>query len=170
MKSSMTFIQSNGCTEIDLILKQIWRRFIWRQVSFNMCEQFVSSMDKGLVDHFDEPAMNLFIWIFVHLRNPINVRQIDLLTRAEGGKDRFVVVQHLWCRKICQIVCRVSRKWMESKFQSSESFSNSLRTNPSVQPSLYPFYSQNCLHISNKVSGSTAQQPIPEVGSIICGS
>ena len=28
------FIQSNGSTEIDLILKQIWRRFIWRQVSF----------------------------------------------------------------------------------------------------------------------------------------
>ena len=28
MKSSMTFIQSNGWTEIDLILKQIWRRFI----------------------------------------------------------------------------------------------------------------------------------------------
>ena len=27
-----------------------------------------------------------------------------------------MVVQHLWCRKICQIVCRVSRKWMESKF------------------------------------------------------
>ena len=27
MKSSMTFIQSNGCTGIDLILKQIWRRF-----------------------------------------------------------------------------------------------------------------------------------------------
>ena len=36
MKSSMTFFQSNGWTEIDLILKQIWRRFIWRQVSFNM--------------------------------------------------------------------------------------------------------------------------------------
>ena len=35
MKSSMTFIQSNGWTEIDLILKQIWRRFIWWQVSFN---------------------------------------------------------------------------------------------------------------------------------------
>ena len=34
LKSSMTFIQTNGCTEIDLILKQIWRRFIWRQVSF----------------------------------------------------------------------------------------------------------------------------------------
>ena len=28
MKSSMTFIQSNGWTEIDLILKQIWRWFI----------------------------------------------------------------------------------------------------------------------------------------------
>ena len=34
MKSSMTFIQSNGWTEIDLILKQKWRRFIWWQVSF----------------------------------------------------------------------------------------------------------------------------------------
>ena len=34
MKSSMTFIQSNGCTGIDLILKQIWRRFKWWQVSF----------------------------------------------------------------------------------------------------------------------------------------
>ena len=36
MKSSMTFIERNGCTEIDLILKQIWRRFIWWQVSFNI--------------------------------------------------------------------------------------------------------------------------------------
>ena len=34
MKSSMTVIQSNGWTEIDLILKQKWRRFIWWQVSF----------------------------------------------------------------------------------------------------------------------------------------
>ena len=36
MKSSMTFIQSNGCTGIYLILKQIWRRFKWWQVSFNL--------------------------------------------------------------------------------------------------------------------------------------
>ena len=34
MKSSMTFIQSNWWTEIDLLLKQIWPRFIWWQVSF----------------------------------------------------------------------------------------------------------------------------------------
>ena len=61
----------------------------------------------------------MFIMIFVHLQNPINVRQIELLTiwlYSEGGEDQFVVVQHLWCRKICQFVCRVSRKWMESKF------------------------------------------------------
>ena len=61
----------------------------------------------------------MFIWIFVHLRNPINVRQFGLLTiclYSDGSEDRFVVVQHFWCRKICQIVCRVSRKWMESKF------------------------------------------------------
>ena len=61
----------------------------------------------------------MFIWIFVHLRNPINVRQIELLTiwlYSEGVEDRFVVFQHFWCRKICQIVCMVSKKWMESKF------------------------------------------------------
>ena len=33
MKSSRAFIQSNGCKEIELILK-IWRRYIWRHVSF----------------------------------------------------------------------------------------------------------------------------------------
>ena len=38
MKSSMTFIQSNGWTEIDLILKQILRRHIWH-VSFNVSVQ-----------------------------------------------------------------------------------------------------------------------------------
>ena len=61
----------------------------------------------------------MFIWTFVHLRNPINVRQIELLATwlySEGGENRFVVVQHLWCRKICQIICRVSRKLMESKY------------------------------------------------------
>ena len=55
----------------------------------------------------------------VHLRTPMNVRQIEILTiclYSEGSEDRFVVVQQFWCRKICQIVCRVSMKWMESKF------------------------------------------------------
>ena len=49
MKSSMTFIQSNGSTEIDLILKQKWRRFIWRQVSFKqgyLAERLKSSFRK----------------------------------------------------------------------------------------------------------------------------
>ena len=61
----------------------------------------------------------MFIRIFVHLRNPMNVRQIEFLTIClyfEGSEDRSVVVQHLWCRIICQIVRRVFRKWMESKF------------------------------------------------------
>ena len=59
------------------------------------------------------------IWILVHIRNPINVRQIELLViclYSEGSEERLVVVQHFWSRKTCQIVCRVSRKWMESKF------------------------------------------------------
>ena len=55
----------------------------------------------------------------MHLRNPINVRQIELLViclYSKGSEDRFVVVQHFSCRKICQSVCRIPRKKMESKF------------------------------------------------------
>ena len=65
----------------------------------------------------------MFMWTFVHLRNTMHVRQIEFLTiwlYSEGGEDRFVVVQHLWCRKICQIVCRISRKCMESKFLNQD--------------------------------------------------
>ena len=62
----------------------------------------------------------MFILIFVHLRNPINVRQIEFLIvclYSEGSEDRFVVVQHYFrCRKIRQIVCRIPRKWLESEF------------------------------------------------------
>ena len=47
---------------------------------------------------------------------------------------------------------------------------DSLRVPRSVRPSLYPFYSQNCLHILSKVFRSTAKHPTPEVGSIRCGS
>ena len=47
---------------------------------------------------------------------------------------------------------------------------DSLRVHRSVQPSLYPLYSQNCLHILSKVFRSTARQPTQEVGSIRCGS
>ena len=36
MKSSMTFIQGNGWTEIYLILKQIWRRFIRSRSALNV--------------------------------------------------------------------------------------------------------------------------------------
>ena len=61
----------------------------------------------------------MFIWILVHLRNPINARQTGLVTiclYSEGSEDRLVAVQHFWCRTNCQIVCGVSRKWKESKF------------------------------------------------------
>ena len=65
----------------------------------------------------------MLIWTFVHLRNLINVRQIELPTiwlYSERGEDRFVVFQHLWYRKTCQIICRVSRKWKESKFLNQD--------------------------------------------------
>ena len=40
---------------------------------------------------------------------------------------------------------------------------DSLRVHQSVRPSLYPFYSHNCLHILSKVFRSTARQPTQEV-------
>ena len=56
-------------------------------------------MDKGLVEHFEETRNeSMLIWIFVHLWNPINLGQIELLIiclYSEGSEDRFVVVQHL---------------------------------------------------------------------------
>ena len=47
---------------------------------------------------------------------------------------------------------------------------DSLLDHRSVRPSLYPFYSQNCLHLFSKVFRGTARQPTQEVGSIRCGS
>ena len=47
---------------------------------------------------------------------------------------------------------------------------DSLWVHRSVRPSLYPFYSQNCLHILSKVFRSTVRQPTQEVGSIRYGS
>ena len=41
---------------------------------------------------------------------------------------------------------------------------DSLRVPRSVRPSLYPFYSPNCLHILSKVFRSTAKQPTPRSG------
>ena len=64
----------------------------------------------------------MFIWIFMHLMhllNPINIWQIEFVLiwiYSKGNENRFVVVQHFWCRKICKIVCRVPRKRVKSKF------------------------------------------------------
>ena len=43
---------------------------------------------------------------------------------------------------------------------------DSLRVHRSVRPSLYPIYSQNCLHILSKVFRRTAKHPTQEVGTI----
>ena len=55
----------------------------------------------------------------MHLWNPINIWQIEFVLiwiYSKGSENRFVVVQHFWCRKICKIVCRVPRKRVKSKF------------------------------------------------------
>ena len=61
----------------------------------------------------------MFIWTFMHLWNPINIWQIEFVLiwiYSKGSENRFVVVQHFWCRKIFKIVCRVPRKRVKSKF------------------------------------------------------
>ena len=77
-------------------------------------------MDRGLVEHLAETGNeSMFIWIFMHLWNPINIWQIEFVLiwiYSKGSENRFVVVQHFWCRKICKIVCRVPRKRVKSKF------------------------------------------------------
>ena len=55
----------------------------------------------------------------MHLWNPINIWQIEFVLiwiYSKGSENRFVVVKHFWCRKICKIVCRVPRKRVKSKF------------------------------------------------------
>ena len=55
----------------------------------------------------------------MHLWNPINIWQIEFVLiwiYSKGSENRFVVVQHFCCRKICKIVCRVPRKRVKSKF------------------------------------------------------
>ena len=61
----------------------------------------------------------MFIWIFKHLWDPINIWQIEFVLiwiYSKGSENRFVVAQHFLCRKICKIVCRVPRKRVKSKF------------------------------------------------------
>ena len=61
----------------------------------------------------------MFILIFMHLWNPINIWQIEFVLiwiYSKGSVNRFVVVQHFRCRNICKIVCRVPGKRVKSKF------------------------------------------------------
>ena len=76
-------------------------------------------MDRGLVEHLAEPAMNRCLYGFMHLWNPTNIWQMEFVLIwicSKGSENRFVVVQHFWCRKICKIVCRVPGKRVKSKF------------------------------------------------------
>ena len=44
--------------------------------------------------------------IFLYLWTPINIWQIEFVIiciYSKGSEDRFVVVQHFWCRKTCKV-------------------------------------------------------------------
>ena len=58
----------------------------------------------------------MFIWIFMHLWNIWQFEFVLIRIYSKGSENRFVVVQHFWCRKICKIVWRVPRKRVMSKF------------------------------------------------------
>ena len=86
----------------------------------NMCKQFCEKNGWRLIGTLGWTGNeSVLMWIFVHLWNPIYVWQIQLIVTCRYSKwteDRFVAVQHFWCRKIHDIFCRVPREWVKSKF------------------------------------------------------
>ena len=82
-------------------------------------------MDLGMVEHALGWTGNesMFIWIFMHLWNSINIWQIEIVliwVYSKGSENRFVVVQQFWCRKICKIVYRVSGKRVKFLYQDAD--------------------------------------------------
>ena len=106
--------------------------------------------------------------------------------------DRSGECSRILCLYVCYVSSSFAKKHLSLWYMSSFLFSpskfskikfigfqrctkihintDSLPFHPSIPPSLYPFFSQNCLHILSKVFRSTAKQPTLEVGSIRCGS
>ena len=66
---------------------------------------------------------------------------------------------------------QVMKSWICHKFIGFQRYTkihintDLLRVNQSVRPSLYPFYSQYCVHILSNVFRSTTKQPTEEVNS-----
>ena len=105
MKSSITFIQSNGWTEIDLILKQIWRRFIWRQVSFKV---------KNIYQGHRLPAVHVYMivlilsqhfemWIHIFRRIKYFVSRSFRKTLSHSAGDSGAFIQKCVAAELFQI-------------------------------------------------------------------
>ena len=92
MKSSMTFIHSNGCTGIDLILKQIWRRFIWRQVNFKVYSLYIIDAIIILLSFMHSGIQSLF-YNEIHIcQFPANYRKVNAtITWLFANESAFVL-------------------------------------------------------------------------------
>ena len=55
----------------------------------NMCEHFVKRIYRGLVKHFDEPAMNLCLFRFLRSFGIQYIRQIKMLSRQKTHHSKF---------------------------------------------------------------------------------
>ena len=94
-------------------------------------------MDRGLVEHLDEPEMNLCLYGFVcifriqymycksSLSSLVSIsneviewkrKRSDSVIWQKPLHRQCVVIQHFWCREIHEIVCRVPMEWVKSKF------------------------------------------------------
>ena len=90
-------------------------------------------MDRGYVEHLDERlwiCLYGFLCIF-GIQYMYGKSSSSSLLYSKWSEERFdiynnVVVQHFWCRKIREIVCRVHREWVKSKFLCQDADAMSL--------------------------------------------
>ena len=104
LKSSMTFIQSNGCTERDLILI-IWRPFIGRQVSFMFCW--------GQVPLWISLFCSTYRFCCVFVINAEELKQKSLVNVMMPMRIKSWSIIQIW--KCTLITCRRKWQWGQQK-------------------------------------------------------
>ena len=99
------------------LLEKTVSHYFWRPC-FICVSSFVRRKDRDLVEHLDKPAMNMCLYGFLCIVGIqyMYVKSSSSCLYTKWNEDRFVVFQHIWCRQIREIVCRVPREWVKSKF------------------------------------------------------
>ena len=133
---------------------QSWLSVLARSVVLGMIWYFKNQFSP------DQDVIQSIV-LFYEKWNDINFNIMSILSRN-------ICPQNFKTNTFCQGILRDEK--LMNRLIPLHINTDSLPVHQSVPPSLYRFFSQNCLHILSKVFRSTAKQPTPEVGSIRCGS